>query len=354
MRGPIWRSLGAGLIVLLLSGPALAGSAESPNFRVSAPTDQIAQQVAQFAEKYRRQKALEWLGKEMPTWGQKCPIKVTLTPGGRGTSGGGATTFAFDNGAILEQHMHIEGDLEQILHSVLPHEVTHTVFAYHFRDRVPRWADEGGSVLSENDFERSRHDDLVRRSLAGGKAFRLRYLFDLENYPRDGQDVMTLYAQGYAITRYLVERNGKPAFLNFLADAKRYGWDQALRMHYRLESVEQLEQGWLDWMKRGMRSYETAAAEAPAPPPAPTAGRAHSLAASPPRDAAAAPGQMTGQAVELGRPQAGARRPEVVSGRPMRGGESVPGPGQQGWSPLGAPDQTGRSRATLHPPKLDD
>src|SRR5262245_42884736 len=81
-----------------------AGSAESANFRVIAPTDQIAQQVCQQAERWRRQKALEWLGKEMPPWGQKCPVEVKVTPGGRGTSGGGATTFEFDNGAILSQH----------------------------------------------------------------------------------------------------------------------------------------------------------------------------------------------------------------------------------------------------------
>ena len=41
--------------------------------------------------------------------------------------------------------------MERMLHSVLPHEMTHTVFAHHFRYPVPRWADEGGSVLSEDD-----------------------------------------------------------------------------------------------------------------------------------------------------------------------------------------------------------
>lgn len=262
MHGPTARSF-VGLLGWALCGSVLlAAPIETANFRITAPNDQIARQVGELAEKYRRQKAIEWLGREIPNWGQKCPLTVTLTPGGRGTSGGGATTFAFDRGSILEQHMQVEGDLEQVLYSVLPHEITHTVFAFHFRDKVPRWADEGGSVLSENDYERGRHDDLVRRSLASGKAFRLRYLFDLENYPRDGQDVMTLYAQGYAIVRHLVERSSKPAFLNFLRDAKQTGWDQALRKHYNVESVEVLEQQWIDWMKRGMRTPNLVAANA--------------------------------------------------------------------------------------------
>lgn len=349
MKNITRRSLYIFAVWLVGAALAHAGSAESTNFHVTAPNDQVAQQVAQYAEKWRKQKALEWLGKEMPNWGQKCPIRVTLTPGGRGSSGGGATTFAFDNGSILEQNMHIEGDLEQLLYSVLPHEVTHTVFAYHFRDKVPRWADEGGSVLSENDLERSRHDDLVRRSLAGGKAFRLRYLFDLENYPRDGQDVMTLYAQGYAITRYLVEQKSKPAFLNFMAEAKRFGWDQALRTHYGMQSVEELEKVWLEWMKRGMRSQNAVAAN-------PSLTGTTITAASPPkpRDTTTAAAQATGQSVELGQPRSQGQASRTTTPPANKANPPIPGSAQNGWSPLGTPDQANRGRATLQPPKNDD
>ena len=38
------------------------------NFLVEAPTPQIAQQVGQMAEYYRREKAIQWLGHEMPPW----------------------------------------------------------------------------------------------------------------------------------------------------------------------------------------------------------------------------------------------------------------------------------------------
>ena len=233
------------LFVLALAVSSLAASYRTTNFIVQAPTRQVAQQVAQYAERYRKEKALQWLGKEMPPWGRPCPIRVTLTPGGAG----GATTFAFDRGSILSQEMNVQGSLERILNSVLPHEVTHTVFAYHFRRPLPRWADEGGSVLSEDDIERRRHDDLVRRSLASGRAFRLRVLFEMRNYPTSGSDVMTLYAQGYSLSRFLVESSSRPGFLNFVADGMRYGWDQAIRKHYQLNSVEELEAVWLDWMR---------------------------------------------------------------------------------------------------------
>src|SRR5207248_2922395 len=142
--------------------------------------------------------------REMPPWSQPCPLKATVTMGGSG----GATSFAFDNGQVLGQRMHIEGTLDRLLASVLPHEVTHTVFAFHFRQPVPRWADEGGSVLSEDEQERRRHDLLVRRIINDGRLIPLRRLFALREYP---SDVMALYAEGFSVSEFLVSRSSRPA-----------------------------------------------------------------------------------------------------------------------------------------------
>ena len=43
---------------------------------------QVAQQVGQYAEHYRREKALHWLGREMPPWSEPCPLHVKVTFGG--------------------------------------------------------------------------------------------------------------------------------------------------------------------------------------------------------------------------------------------------------------------------------
>lgn len=239
-----------GLLVLwnVFVQPAYgAGEFVTANFVVNAPNQQIAQKVGEYAERWRREKAMEWLGREMPPWGKKCPLTVQVTPSGSS----GETTFAFDNGAILDQRMLVSGSLERIVNSVLPHEITHTVFAYKFRQPLPRWADEGGSVLSEDDHERKKHDDLIRRYLAhGNQAYRLRTLMTMMTYPRTGEDVITLYAEGYSVVRFLVESSNKRAFLDFLADGiqPQIGWDRALNKHYGLRNIEQLEQVWLKWM----------------------------------------------------------------------------------------------------------
>ena len=339
-----WTMLFLTALFFTSEGLEATETVTTANFIVRAPNRQIAQQVGQYAERFRKEKALEWLGKEMPPWGQKCPLNVKLTMGGPG----GATTFAFDQGAILEQEMNVEGDLERILNSVLPYEITHTVLAYHFRQPLPRWADEGGSVLSEDDKERRRHDDLVRQSLAGGRGFRLRYLFELKDYPRSSADVMTLYAQGYSIVRFLVEKSSKPAFLNFLADGSRYGWDQALRNHYRFDRIEALEEAWLNWMRNGMR-HQIAANDAPV-----RSTHATSPTSMP---------QNTNQAYTagLGKPttirgstpwEQDSVRTTKVTANPSPTGTNLPG-----WSPLGGTSNRTSSQQNsvqLLPPRIDD
>jgi hypothetical protein len=228
-------------IALVLVGAlsSLGAGYRTQNFAVEAPTPELAQQAGQYAEYYRREKALQWLGREMPAWNEPCPLKISVTMNGSG----GATSFVFDRGAILSQDMHIEGTVERLMHSVLPHEITHTVFAYYYRQPVPRWADEGGSVLSEDDLERSRHDRLVREILnSPGRMIPLRRLFTLSQYPRD---VMVLYAEGYSVTNYLVGISSRPAFLQFIAQGMRGDWDAAVRAHLRFASIEELESAWL-------------------------------------------------------------------------------------------------------------
>ena len=158
--------------------------------------------------------------------------------------------------------MEIRGEAKQLLNSVLPHEVTHTVLAYHFGRAVPRWADEGGSVLSGNEQERYDHDIRCREILNAGRAYILRTLFRMADYPRD---MIVIYAQGYSITAFLVDRGGggregRGKLLQFLAtgmqggnDPRYHGtpesWNEAARKAYNFETVDAMEKAWLDSLR---------------------------------------------------------------------------------------------------------
>src|SRR5262249_14360043 len=155
---------------------------------------------------------------------------------------GGATSFNFDGGRGF-QHMHIEGSLDRLLGRVLPHEGTHTVLAPHFPRPVAPRGDQGGAGASPGRTAATRPAALVRQVLnTPGRAIPLRRLFSLREYPGD---VMTLYAEGYSVANFLVGRSSRQAFLSFVAQGMRQGWDAAAQSHYRFNSVEELEQAWL-------------------------------------------------------------------------------------------------------------
>ena len=57
---------------------AQRGRVESTNFVVFASDFRLASKVSQRAEAYRKSLAIEWTGRELPPWSQKCPIEVDL------------------------------------------------------------------------------------------------------------------------------------------------------------------------------------------------------------------------------------------------------------------------------------
>jgi hypothetical protein len=229
------------LILALL--PALGGASyRTTNFAVEAPTAEAARAVAEHAESCRAAIARRWLGKELPPWPAPCPIRVKLTSG----EAGGLTSFGFDRGKVSDQDMTVEGRLDRILASALPHEVTHTVFAAYFGGPMPRWADEGASLLSEDLRERQRHDQIASSLLARRGDMPLARLFTVEQYPTD---LMGFYGQGYSVSRFLVEMGGCPRFLQFVRDGNRSGWDAAARDHYGLADVRELDRAWRAWHK---------------------------------------------------------------------------------------------------------
>ncbi len=238
--GPAPRR-GVRLLIALTLLPMLMGaSVRSRNFVVEAPTEEAARAVAQHAEAYRKSIARQWLGQELADWPKPCPIKVKLTGG----EAGGVTSFGFSGGRVTDQQMSVEGRLDRIIASSLPHEVTHTIFAAYFGGPMPRWADEGASLLSEDERERKRHDEFAARLLARQGAWPLGRLFTIEEYP---QDLMGFYGQGYSVSRFLVEIGGRPRFLQFIKDGMKRDWDNAARDHYGLANCQELDRAWRSW-----------------------------------------------------------------------------------------------------------
>ena len=218
----------------------------SANFIVDTADPRLAQQFAEAAEYFRGKLAVSWLGEEIPNWSRPCPIKVMVGPN---LGAGGATTFTFDRGEVFGWTMSIQGSAQRVLDSVLPHEITHMIFASHFRRPLPRWADEGGATSVEHASERNKQRALLDQYLRSGRGIAFNTMFAMTEYPAD---VLPLYAQGYSTAEYLIQTGGRRRYIAFLDEGLKNGdWAGALQKNYGLQSLGDLQNTWLAWVKQG-------------------------------------------------------------------------------------------------------
>jgi hypothetical protein len=236
------------LRLVLLCGviSSLGASARTQNFLVSAPTPELANSIARAAEQYRRDLAILWLGRELPPWRGPCPIQANVSPQ---LGAGGVTSFIFRGGEACDWQMTVQGSAQRVLDSVLPHEITHTVFATHFGQPLPRWADEGACTTVEHAEEQGRHQQMLITFLQTGRGIAMTKLFAMREYP---PDMLPLYAQGYSVARYLIEQGGRRKFVQFVGDGLRDdNWQRAMKKHYGDDSLMALQTRWLDWVRQG-------------------------------------------------------------------------------------------------------
>jgi hypothetical protein len=243
-RKPAAALLAAAFTALVIFSSG--ASYRTPNFVVEAATPELAEEIGRMAERYRHDLAIDWLGAALPNWGQPCPIHAQVAPN---LGAGGATTFTFDHSEVFGWHMEIQGSHERLLDSVLPHEVTHTIFASHFRRPLPRWADEGACTTVEDISERSKQDRMLIQFLHTGRGIAFSQMFAMTDYP---QDILPLYAQGYSLARYLMDQKGKREFLAYVGDGMSSGnWVAATNQHYGYKNLAVLQETWLEWVKQG-------------------------------------------------------------------------------------------------------
>ncbi len=213
---------------------------------VSAPSSEVAQEVVAQAEHYRRELAIQWLGRELPRWRDPCPIVVGVGP--REPSRG-KTTFIPTGGEPYGWQMEVFGTRQRVLDSVLPHEILHTVFATHFGVPLPRWADEGACTTVEDKSERDKQQSNLIHYLKNERGIAFNKMFAMKDYP---PDMLPLYAQGYSVARYLIAHGGERKFVDFIGDGlTNRSWTKATERHYGYGSLAELQNAWLAWVKQG-------------------------------------------------------------------------------------------------------
>ena len=240
----------------------------TPSFRIFHNDEALARKAASRAEAARRAAGKLWTGTE-PTapWSPKCDLYLyptaelfaaqTLQP----AESPGFSTAGLEGGRVTARMVKLRADYPKMLDAVLPHEVTHIVLADLFpMKQIPRWADEGMSVLSEPATEQA----LRVRDLAG--PIRTDILFRLDvlmaaDYP-SGAHWALYYAQSVSLTRYLVGQGTPQQFVKFVRGSQEQGIEVALRAVYRIESIAELERRWKSHARDALNAA-TASTDAP-------------------------------------------------------------------------------------------
>lgn len=232
--------LGALTLVSLATPGAASEFARSPNFIVLAEDAELAAAVLKQAEVYRREVAEAWLGETLPEGIGAAMINVRLSAGEES-----GLTWATRPDADRRYHrVWITGSRAAAVGAVLKHEVAHVVLATWLPDQLPPWADEGAA---------SQYDDAPRIALRRktvdwfARSGNWPRLSPLLNEQTITADELASYTIAASLTEFLLTRGDHPTLLQFAADGRRQGWDQALRSCYGISDVAALQHQWQQW-----------------------------------------------------------------------------------------------------------
>ncbi len=226
---------------------------ETANFRIyHTQSREFAAQVATVAEQTRSRTAEKWFGGFKEDWTPRCDVMLYATAAEYSQATGipavspGRSYIGMDGGRVVRRQMdlHCE-DPTRLLRAVLVHETTHVVLAGQFGDQqIPRWADEGLAILSEPRATIDGHRRALQSCYHNSLLFHIRDLMQLADYP-EPRRVAAFYAQSVSLVEFLSNEHGPTKFAPFVRDARKLGYEAALKRHYDYRSFEELEQKWM-------------------------------------------------------------------------------------------------------------
>ena len=237
----------AHLVVLLILFTTLsarsADMAIGTNFTVLAPSQALADAVARQAEVYRKQSALEWLGKELPDRIGRSLITVDLS-----SQKDEGLTWPIDCPERTLHQVWLTTSVDRALGTTLHHEVVHTVLDSHFYPgSLPAWASEGIASQADDAGRKENQRQILARWSKAGQWPSLRSLFEAS---RIDHDDLSRYAAASSVAEFLAQRGGKARVVEFADAGQKRGWDLAAAECYAVQDVAELQAAWQDWVSK--------------------------------------------------------------------------------------------------------
>ena len=232
---------------------------ESANFRCCCQLPELdARRLAECCETWRSRLRKAWLTEaDDPCWCPKCDVHVhpnreayNRTLNRAGDTSVGSTMMNFDQGRVVLRRIDVRADAGDWSNAALPHELTHVVLGERFGGHaLPRWADEGIAMLSESSDKHRERLVNLQETLAQRPTFRLSELVRADRMPQPHlRDAF--YGQSVALTSMLIRKSTPAKFADFLEESRRNGIDRALKEHYQLNGVVELQREWDQWTRQ--------------------------------------------------------------------------------------------------------
>jgi hypothetical protein len=221
------------------------------NFRILFDDPSLADRVAALAETLRDEQYQKWTGSPPPRkWSPVCdiylyPNRTTYQKRtGQPDECHGFSTIGHEGGKVVSRRLNLHADQDQLIESVLPHELTHIVLADLFLDaRPPLWAGEGLAALSESDVDQASRLALLGSAIGSGELFHLSELM-ADQHPA-GNHWELYCAQSSSVARFLIDRATPARFIDFLRGCKSSSLESELSRLYGITSLDELERLWL-------------------------------------------------------------------------------------------------------------
>jgi hypothetical protein len=244
LRNPALCAL---LLAIALWSPRLKAGERyvTANFDVTAPTAELARQVALAAEEHRNEFARRWFNKEITDWPEACQITLVSHE----NAAMGWTSYQVLPSSVGELQILLKGPAPRLLEFVLPHEVAHAVLVKSLERPLPRWADEGIALTCESEAQQRR---LRLQAAYPHSPTRLEELLDAREYPAGDTRLHRFYTHSYLLTEFLLTRGEEQQLIAFASDGQTHGWENAACRHYGVSSLDELQDQWQQWLSSSL------------------------------------------------------------------------------------------------------
>ena len=237
------------LAAIFGSSSIAAGVARNANFSVYVPDTSTTGQAQRFAEllleraeHYRSEIAKEWLGQELPAGAGRSTIYVEFS-----SVEDLGLTWAKDRPERNSHTIWLNTSPRLAIGETLKHEVAHAVFAtkYPHPHRLPSWIEEGIASRYDNEIRKDAREQLARSWVRTGRAVPLEQVLGSSDLHSSDE---YSYAAATSLVSFLLSRGDAQSVVRFAEDGQRGDWDAALRAHYGIESLDELQTEWEAWL----------------------------------------------------------------------------------------------------------